>query len=213
MTTTAAEHWEDRYRNGRTWSGRVNASLEREVTGLTPGTALDLGCGEGGDALWLARQGWSVTAIDISPSALAIGASEQRPGDDVTWVVADLSRWAPTSTFDLVSACFLHSEVELPREEILRRAATAVAPHGHLLIVGHFGVPHWAEHSHDHEPPHLPSPDEVVASLGLADGEWAVVTSALVERPVTAPDGTSSMITDSVVRLRRAARPPQSSER
>lgn len=80
MTMSVAEYWGNRYRengrsrSGRSWSGRVNASLEREVAGIRPGTALDLGSGEGGDALWLAHNGWTVTAVDISPTALAIGA-------------------------------------------------------------------------------------------------------------------------------------------
>jgi 2-polyprenyl-3-methyl-5-hydroxy-6-metoxy-1,4-benzoquinol methylase len=144
-TPTAAEYWEDRYRGGKTWSGKVNAALERELAGVTPGTALDLGSGEGGDALWLARNGWSVTAVDIAPSALAIAAAEARPDDDVTWIAADLSTWQPDRTFDLVTSCFLHSTVELPRDAILRRTAAAVAPGGQLLIVGHYGAPHWVD--------------------------------------------------------------------
>lgn len=209
-TMSAAEYWENRYLRGRSWSGRVNAALEREVSGVTPGTALDLGSGEGGDAIWLARNGWSVTAVDISPSALAIGQTDQQPGDDITWVAADLSDWQPPTTYDLVSACFLHSTVELPREAILRRAAEAVAPGGLLLIVGHAGVPHWATdaHTHDHAPADLPTPDEVRESLfhdnpRLAPADWTVVTSALVERMATAPDGSTGAIEDSVLRLRR----------
>lgn len=206
------EYWENRYRLGRTWSGRVNAALEREASALEPGTALDLGSGEGGDALWLARRGWSVTAVDISPSAIAIGEADQQPGDDITWIAADLSDWQPPSTYDLVTACFLHSTVELPREAILRRAAHAVAPGGLLLIVGHAGVPHWATdaHAHDHAPVDLPTPDEVRETL-FSDGpgttldpaDWTVVTSALVERVATAPDGSTGEISDSVLSLRR----------
>lgn len=231
MTTegpTAAEYWEDRYREGgRSWSGNVNAALEREVSGLAPGTALDLGSGEGGDALWLARHGWTVTAVDIAPSALAVGAAAQRPGDDIAWVAADLSDWQPPTSYDLVSACFLHSFVELPREQILRRAATAVAPGGTLLIVGHSGVPHWAipeqhgtspgddgtnagEHAHRHAGDELPDPDAMRTALfadnpDLIEAEWEVVTSALIERPFTAPDGSTGTISDSVLRLRRLA--------
>ncbi|NYD68180.1 class I SAM-dependent methyltransferase [Agromyces atrinae] len=215
MTTegpTAAEYWENRYREGgRSWSGDVNAALAREVDGLAPGTALDLGSGEGGDALWLARHGWRVTAVDISPTALAVGAAAQLPGDDITWVAADLSDWQPPTSYDLVSSCFLHSLVELPRERILRRAATAVAPGGTLVIVGHFGVPHWAtpaEHAHAHDA--LPGPDEMRAALfadnpDLIEAEWEVVTSALIERPFTAPDGSAGTISDSVLRMRRLA--------
>jgi SAM-dependent methyltransferase len=209
-TPTAAEYWEQRYRErGRTWSGRVNVALEREVAGIRPGTALDLGSGEGGDALWLARQGWTVTAVDISPTALAVGQSQQQPGDAITWVAADLAEWMPPASYDLVAASFLHSTVELPREAILRRGAAAVAEGGLLVIIGHAGVPHWAgeEHAH-HDGPHLPAPEEVLAGLFEGDStlvraEWSVVTAALVERPVTAPDGSSSTIEDSVVTLRR----------
>ena len=187
----------------------MNAALEREISGVAPGTALDLGSGEGGDALWLARNGWAVTAVDIAPSALEIGAAQQRPGDTITWVAADLATWQPPRTYDLVTSCFLHSTVDLPREAILRRTAAAVAPGGLLLIVGHAGVPHWAPHDgnagHQVE---LPTPQQVLDSLfvpgeGLRESDWDVVTAALVERVATAPDGSTGPITDSVITLRR----------
>lgn len=150
---SAADYWEKRYsENGQSWSGNVNAALEREIAGMPPGTALDLGSGEGGDALWLAHNGWAVTAVDIAPSALAIGAAAQLPGDDITWVAADLATWAAPTQYDLVTSCFLHSTVDLPREDILRRAATAVAPGGVLLIVGHFGQQHWITPVTDESP-------------------------------------------------------------
>ena len=125
---TAADYWEERYSAGTNWSGAPNAALVREIEGVEPRTALDLGSGEGGDALWLARNGWAVTAVDIAPSALAVGAAAQQPGDDITWVAADLGQWEPPASYDLVSACFLHSTVGLPRNRVLRRAAEAVAP-------------------------------------------------------------------------------------
>lgn len=212
-TTSAAEYWQNRYlENGRSWSGRVNAALEREVGGITPGTALDLGSGEGGDALWLARNGWRVTAVDIASAALSIGASAQLPGDDITWIAADLGTWVAPTTYDLVTSCFLHSTVDLPREQILRQAAEAVAPGGVLVIVGHSGTPHWVDATteHHHEPVEMPTPDDVMSSLfadnpRLSRDDWTVLTSALVERPTTAPDGTTGSIVDSVLTLRRAA--------
>ena len=205
MTSEAALYWENRYRqNGRSWSGRVNVALEREVGGVAPGTALDLGCGEGGDALWLAHNGWSVTAVDIAPSAIAIGAAAQGQEDDIDWVVADLADWQPPREYDLVTASFLHSFVDLPRDAILRRAATAVAPGGLLLVVGHAGAPHWAAHtSHEGEVVELPNPDEMLAALRLDPAGWTVLTRALVERPIIAPDGSTSTIDDSVLKLRR----------
>jgi SAM-dependent methyltransferase len=204
----AAEYWENRYReNGRSWSGRANAALVREISGVEPGTALDLGSGEGGDALWLAHNGWSVTAIDIAPSALAVGAADAADGDDVTWVAADLAEWRPPTSYDLVTSHFLHSWVDLPREEILRRGASAVAPGGILLIVGHAGVPSWAAPDGHHEVD-LPTAEQMYDALflpggGLASADWTVLTRALVPRPVTAPDGSVGTIDDSVLTLRR----------
>ncbi|WP_348652184.1 class I SAM-dependent methyltransferase [Streptomyces sp. 71268] len=141
----AEEFWEARYRAGeRLFSGEPNDALRTEVADLPPGRALDLGCGEGGDAIWLAQRGWRVTAVDVSPTALLRGARNARAagvGDLVDWHRHDLARSFPTGTFDLVSAHFLHSPVELPRGQILRTAAAAVAPGGTLLIVGHAGWP------------------------------------------------------------------------
>ncbi|MHC5797816.1 class I SAM-dependent methyltransferase [Lacisediminihabitans sp. FW035] len=215
MPMSAADFWENRYReNGRSWSGNVNAALEREIAGVEPGSALDLGSGEGGDALWLAHNGWSVTAVDISATALAFGAAAEQPGDDITWIAADLAEWHPPTRYDLVTSCFLHSKVHLPRERILRRAAAAVASGGIFLVVGHSGAPHW-DHpdgaAHEHPLLELPTPDDVFATLfsdESADGrldsdDWTVLTNAIVERITTGPDGISRAISDSVLTLRR----------
>lgn len=142
---SAEEYWDERYGGTeRIWSGRPNVALVREVTGLAPGTALDLGCGEGGDAIWLAGQGWRVVGTDVSRRALERAAGHaERAGvaDRVEWRRHDLAVDFPAGRFDLVSAHFLHSPVEMPREEILRSAAAAVAPGGVLLVVGHAGWP------------------------------------------------------------------------
>ena len=100
-----------------------------------------------------------MAATDISPTALAIGATAQLPGDDITWVATDLTVRQLATTYDLVTSSFLSSEVDLPRESIFRRAATSVAPAGMLLIVGHSGAPHWlsadaADHGHADDYPH-----------------------------------------------------------
>ena len=144
---------------------------------LEPGTALDLGCGEGGDAIWLAAQGWTVTATDISQTALDIATRHAaEAGVSVTWERHDLAESQPAGPFDLVTTSFLHSKVELPRAQILRAAAGAVAPGGTLLIVGHAPS---AEHHHAE---HLPGPDEVVAELGLPGDRWELQASELRER-------------------------------
>lgn len=210
--TDPAEFWEGNYRtkrgeNGRVWSGRVNAAVEREAAGLEPGRALEIGSGEGGDALWLAERGWTVTAVDISQTALAVGAAEAAArgvGDRIRWVQADLLEWHPDAEYDLVTSAFLHAPFEFPREQILRRAASAVAPGGTLLVVGHGEPPGSGHHRHAAGGPPLPTPDEVLASLDL-DAAWRVETNAEVERTATLPDGTVREVTDTVLRVRRAA--------
>ncbi|MET4637786.1 bifunctional NAD(P)/FAD-dependent oxidoreductase/class I SAM-dependent methyltransferase [Mycetocola sp. 2940] len=207
--TGPAGFWEAHYTanrgdTGQVWSGRVNATVAQEIAGLAPGTALELGCGEGADALWLATRGWAVTAIDISATALAVAeAKAARDGlaDRITWVQADLADWHPSEEFDLVTAAFLHSPVELARDEILRRAAAAVAPGGRLLVVGHGAFPPGSGHS-DHDAPPLPTPDEVLASLRLPDG-WVVETTGLVDRLVSGRDGHPATLVDTVLRVRR----------
>ncbi|MFJ9061228.1 MULTISPECIES: class I SAM-dependent methyltransferase [unclassified Streptomyces] len=205
-TRTDAEMWDDRYRESdRIWSGDPNAALVREVDGLKPGRALDLGCGEGADAVWLARQGWTVTATDISRVALdrAAGhAADAGLADRIDWQWHDLGASFPEGEFDLVSAQFLHSMGDLPREEILRRAASAVAPGGVLLIVGHAGFPSW---EHDHPDIELPTTDEVLASLELPEGEWEVLLSAEHERVQNDPDGNPTTRTDNALKVRRTA--------
>jgi SAM-dependent methyltransferase len=208
-TKSAEQYWEERYGDEeRVWSGRPNPLLVREVTPLTPGTALDLGCGEGGDAIWLAARGWQVTAVDISATALRRGADHAREAgvaEAIRWERHDLSRSFPEGSFDLVSAQFLHSPVAADgeREEILRRAAAAVAPGGVLLVAGHAGWPSWQE-----EPPfdhHFPTTAEVLDALDLEPRRWVVELDELVERDFPAPDGSPGHREDNVLRVRRLA--------
>jgi SAM-dependent methyltransferase len=203
----AEQYWEERYRDeGRIWSGRPNALLVREVGGLEPGTALDLGCGEGGDAIWLAAQGWRVTAVDVSATALRHGADHAREAGvaaRIRWERHDLSRSFPEGSFDLVSAQFLHSPVAADgeREEILRRAAGAVARGGTLLVVGHAGWPSWQETpSFEY---HFPTTAEVLDALGLEPGQWVVELEEVVERDLPDPDGRPGRREDNVLRVRR----------
>src|SRR5690625_477786 len=121
-----AAYWEGQYSGqSRRWSGAVNPTTAAVVSTLPTGHVLELGCGEGGDAVWLAEQGWRVTAVDISPTAVARGsqaADERGVGDRINWVVDDLATWRTEDRFDLVTASFFHSDVDLPRTAILRRA-------------------------------------------------------------------------------------------
>lgn len=210
LDVDASEFWENRYRtgrgtDGRVWSGRVNATVEAQVVGLPPGTALELGSGEGADAIWLAERGWTVTALDISTAALEVAAREAaRRGlsDRISWQQTDLTTWRATEQFDLVTSAFLHSPVAFPREEILRRAVSAVAPGGRLLVVGHAVAPPGSGHDHTPGAPPLPTPDEVLAALEL-DDDWVIESCDLVERVVTWRDGGDVMLMDAVVQVRR----------
>jgi SAM-dependent methyltransferase len=197
---SATEYWESFYGEGkRRWSGKPNRSLVDEVADLEPGTALDLGCGQGGDAIWLAARGWTVTAADISAEALAIGARHAAAAgvaDAITWERHDLAASMPGGTFDLVVSTFLHSPVELPRTRILRSAAGAVAVGGTLLIVGHA-----PSHSHAHVD--LPGPQEVLDDLALPADRWRIRTSELRDLEHAFGDEAPKPRTDSVVRLER----------
>ncbi|MBH1937914.1 class I SAM-dependent methyltransferase [Streptomyces sp. AV19] len=197
--------WEDFYRRDeRVWSGEPNPLLVRETSALPAGTALDLGCGEGADAVWLARRGWRVTAVDVSPTALgraAAHAAESGVADRVDWLQEDLSRSFPGGTYDLVSAQFLHSPVELPTERILRAAAGAVHVGGVLLVVGHAGLPAWVEAD---PAMRFLTPEEVLDAVGATSSrDWRVVARRSVRREVPGPEGQSGLRTDHVLKLRR----------
>ena len=122
--TEPAEFWEARYSGSDgVWSGRVNPTMAEVAADLPPGRALDLGCGEGGDVLWLAERGWQVTGVDISPTAVARGraaaAAAGLPEGQVRFVADDLASFAADGEYDLVTACFLQSPVELNRSGAL----------------------------------------------------------------------------------------------
>lgn len=201
---TPAEAWEFRYaETPKRWSGNPNPTLVDLVAGLEPGRAIDLGCGEGGDAIWLARQGWTVTGVDISPTAVARaeGAAIEAGVDATTTFVAhDLSTWEPDGEVDLVTASFFHSREELPRTDVLRRAAAAVAIGGHVAIVSHAAPPPGSEHAH-HDELLLDAAGEVEA-LALGDG-WRVVIAEHRDRAVTAADGSIGIHEDVAVLVRR----------
>ncbi|MFC9689316.1 SAM-dependent methyltransferase [Kribbella sp. NPDC056951] len=203
--TTAEEHWDARYAEStRIWSGKPNAALVVEVTGVAPGRALDLGSGEGGDAIWLAQQGWQVTAVDVSPIALGRAAEHAKEAgveDRIEFQQHELGKTFPAGTFDLVSAQFLHSTIDLPREEILREAAAAVAVGGILLVEGHLEFPIKSHHE-AHGDVHFPTPAEVVADLGLDDGRWELLTTAAHDS-VKLMDGKEFHYQDGTVKARR----------
>ena len=200
-----ATTWDERYAGSdRMFSGNPNSALVHEVAGLTPGRALDVGCGEGDDAIWLAAQGWTVTAVDVSEVALRRAAhNAEQAGLTVNFQRHDLTETFPDGTYDLVSSQFLYSYGDFPRERILRRAAEAVAPGGVLLIESHQDHGPYAPDPDSHPPVRFPAVTELLADLRLPDGEWEVLRCAEHDREQTGPDGHPAHRTDSTLKLRR----------
>ncbi|GIT81457.1 methyltransferase [Leifsonia sp. LS1] len=204
---TAQQFWDDFYvEHTRGEHGPVSRWLSAETEDLEPGTALDLGCGEGADALWLAGRGWAVLGVDVSATALERArehALRLALADRARFEQYDLASSFPEGTFDLVSAQFLHSPVAAAgeRERVLTRAAQAVAPGGRVLVVSHQGMPSWM----GEQPAELtlPTPDDTLAALQLAPGEWATVRSETMLTDVPGPAGQPGTRADHVLHLRR----------
>ncbi|MDN5821021.1 MAG: class I SAM-dependent methyltransferase [Brachybacterium sp.] len=197
------EYWEQRY-SGREpiWSGKVNETMATVVREFTPGTALDLGCGEGGDVLWLAEQGWQARGLDISATAVgrARTAATARGLETATFTATDLSTWEPEPhSLDLVTASFFQSTVALDRTAILRRAASALRPGGHLVVTSHAAPPSWAT---DH-PARMVSIDEEVEQLARPAEDWDVATAEERPRPALDPHGHAGEHLDALLVLRR----------
>jgi SAM-dependent methyltransferase len=205
--TDAVTFWDEVYAS-RPAAGapRPNARLTETVAGLPPGEALDLGCGAGGDALWLAGQGWRVTATDISAVAverLAALARAHGVADRVTAVRYDLGAAFPRGEFDLVCAHYLHTPFDLDRAAVLRAAAHALRPDGRLLVVDHGSTAPW---SWNQDPGvRYPSPGEVAADIGLDAATWVVERADTPRRTATGPDGRTAEVTDHVLLIRRTA--------
>lgn len=196
--------WEERYSGKEpAWSGRANATLVAEVSGLTPGTALEIAAGEGGDALWLAEQGWQVTATDFAAAGLARGAAEAAErgvADRIAWQQADITAWAGGGTYDLVTAHYLHPAPE-QRAAVTRTMASLVAPGGHLLIVGHHVLDLATTMPRPNVPELFTDADELLTHLDASD--WDVLACEARPRDAVDPEGRPVRLHEAVLHLRR----------
>lgn len=201
--------WENQYRGSSHHAPSApapNSQLVAEASGLSPGKALDAGCGQGRDALWLASRGWQVTAVDFSKTALdAARRRADATGADIAtlieWVPADLTAWVPQPrAFDLVTAQYVH----LPAgsyKPLLRRLADAVAPGGTLIIVGHHPSDLQTTMERGHAPELYLTAEEAAAAL--EPGDWNIQVAEA--RPHRAMDrrGRDVEILEAVLRAQR----------
>lgn len=190
-----ATAWDRRYAEAQlVWSAEPNRFVAAELAGLPPGRALDLAAGEGRNAIWLARRGWQVTAVDFSAVAVDKGRELARQaGATVDWVVADVLTYEPGDEFDAVVIAYLHLPPAALRP-VLSHAVAALAPGGTLLVVGHdrTNLEHGTGGPQD--PTVLYEPDAIVAQLGGLNVERV----ERVHRPVD-----DKIAVDTLVRARR----------
>jgi SAM-dependent methyltransferase len=196
-------------------TSQPNPHLIHEVGDLTPGTALEAGCGAGAEAIWLAAAGWQVTAADIAIAALDRAAERgvaSGVAGQVEWVQADLSTWVPGTQYDLVTTHYAHPA--MPQLEFYDRISSWVAPGGTLLIVGHLhqdapdgdglGRSHEHGHGHGHDgPPAAASATAATITARLDPAVWEVVTAQESHRTMSGPDAHQVTIHDVVVRATR----------
>ncbi len=202
MDTTSNAAWDQRYSGpDLVWGAGPNRFVVEELEALAPGRAVDLGTGEGRNAIWLAERGWEVTGVDFSGAGLdrARRLAAER-GVSVDWVRSDLLAWQPApGGYDLVLIAYIH----LPREDLKRvfaTAAGAVAPGGTLLVVGHDRDNLSRGHGGPQDPDRLYTPAMVTAEL---DG-LTIRKADQVLRTVPSPDGERTAI-DTLVRAERPA--------
>ena len=196
------EDWNRKYDiDAYVWHVEPNQFLGPEVSGLAPGRALDVACGEGRNAVWLAQQGWDVTGVDFSDVGIAKARRlAEDAGVHVHWEVADATEHDfGSQAYDLVIVFYL----QLPRAQegaALARAAQAVAPGGTFLLVAHDRANLTDGHGGPKDPEVLTTVEEVVEALA----GFEVVRAEVVERRVDV-DGTTKVALDTMVRARRPA--------
>jgi SAM-dependent methyltransferase len=187
--------WDERYRaTDRLWSAEPNVFVADRLGGMRPGRGLDLASGEGRNAIWLAGEGWDMTAVDFSEAAIERG---RRISDEVRWVVADVRVWEPGDEYDLIVVAYLQLSID-ELERLVRRAVTWLAPGGELFMVGH----ERSNLEHGVGGPQVPEVlwdlEELVPWLDGLD----ILEAEIVEREVVGETGTRVAL-DALVRARR----------
>jgi SAM-dependent methyltransferase len=200
MDSMDAAEWDERYRASElVWSAGPNQFVEAELADLPPGRALDLAAGEGRNAIWLARQGWRVTAVDFSQAGLDKGRI-LADGLDIEWVCADATTWSAEPSYDVCLVAYLQLAAA-ERRAAVRNGYAALRPGGTFLLVAHDSTNLTEGTGGPQDPSVLMTAEDVIADLG---GEtFEVQRAGRAERAVPQPDGSTATAYDAVVRLVR----------
>lgn len=190
-----AEAWDEKYRAAeKLWSTTPNVFVEDRLSDRDPGVGLDLASGEGRNAIWLARRGWDMTAVDFSSVALERGRGLS---DQVTFIEADVFSWEPEGSFDLILIAYLQVEAE-PLAELVERARGWLNPEGELFMVGH-------DISNLDEGVGGPQVPDILWDLDLMLewlGDLRVIEGGVAKRPVEV-DGDVRYARDTLIRARK----------
>ncbi|WP_084177107.1 class I SAM-dependent methyltransferase [Labrenzia sp. DG1229] len=201
---TPQDFWEELYKRSSAHTrGKPSAALARFAVDRQPGTALDLGCAKGDDAVWLAKHGWQVIAVDISETVLSYArrnANSEQIGDRIELQHHDLAVSFPENRYDLVSAMFLQAPFDFPRERVLKHAALCLNSGGLFIAATHGSRPSW---SWDKSTAPFPTPHQCLKALGLNMSGWKEIFVGNEDRNATGPEGQKGTVTDTIVCLER----------
>lgn len=202
------ESWNNLYsEKEQVWSGEPNKTLVSLIENYAPTTVLDLGCGEGGDVLWLAQRGWSATGIDISDVAIERARNAaQKIGVSAQFVAADLAHWRTGQTFDLIVSSFMQSHFDdLDRIGIFQQALELLNVGGELVSISHASMPSFIKDDdpRKHFAESLPNPLEEAQVLTRNDSRFEIRLAEKRTRSVVSPEGEEGTIDDGVMVIRR----------
>lgn len=200
------EFWDERYTpNLSRVRGKAGRFLQQELSKLDPKRVLELGCSTGDDSLWLAEQGWQVTAVDISDVATQIGqrlAEEAGLADKIDFLACDLATEFPEGEFELVCALYFQSPFEsFPRARILQQAASRIVSGGHLLVVTHASAAPWSMQQHPDFV--FPTLEADWAELKLSEDQWQIENLSVQSRLAKGPEGQEAEVKDNLIFVRR----------
>jgi 2-polyprenyl-3-methyl-5-hydroxy-6-metoxy-1,4-benzoquinol methylase len=201
-----SDFWEERYAKSLERSrGKAGQLLQQHITPMTPGRVLELGCSTGDDSLWLAEQGWKVTAVDISEQAIQTAqrlAKTAQLETQIQFLSCDLSVNFPSGDFELVTALYFQSPYDsFPRIDILQQAASRIVPGGYLFVVTHATGPSWV--TPPESMPAFPTAEGDWQALGLSESDWQLEKLSVEGRVAKGPEGQMGEVKDNVILARR----------